>query len=207
MKWRLRLLIVLSGGIAHCSNANMEQANCKWRHFNALCHFFFWCGLSLFSFFLPSPAMGHHFHISVDLFISFPSYLPGHYCDISAFPIFIFIFFYFASHPIYRCLYCIFCSFSAICSTLPSLIMFIFIYFFALSLSLTESCSLWCVSRAVFVLNLWKFMQHASAYLLHYWMKLLVILGSYLRMPMASGCSFLCNNPRIDSQTTTRAVN
>lgn len=77
-----------------------------------------------------------HFSVSLYLFISFPSYLPSLYCDISTFPIFISLSFHSAS----RLVSIPFSSFFAE-SYLPPASIIIF-HLLTLSLSLTQSCSL-----------------------------------------------------------------
>lgn len=158
-----------------CSNANetikfMYQTNCKWRLSNALCHFFylmfplpvflsvsskgtiFLCVLQSFSL----------FYVAY-LLISFPSYLHRHNYDISTFSHFyLTTFFILSSNPSIP-------FFLILCSEFSAPAFLNIFNLFTLSLSLTRSCSLWCVPHPAFVLNLWKFMRHASSYCITGW--------------------------------------
>lgn len=146
----------------------LYQSNCKWRHFNALCHFFYQM-FSLFQFFYPSPAMEQSSSVCV---LSFPPfYVSFHLIPLLSTQALLqhINFFYFPpsfslspNQPIYI----FFSSFFAMIRAPASLIIF---HLFTFSLSLTQPCSLWCAPRPAFVLNLWKFMRDTSSYCITGW--------------------------------------
>lgn len=145
---------------------------------------------------LPSMACSH-FPVFMYLFISFPSYLPRHYCDISTFPIFISL----SSFCLPTHIYTFFSpSFLSVISLpLPPSSSFIF------SLINTIMLSLMCSRAPRLSLTCGNLCgMHRPTALLDENVGNISLLSMHANRLWVF---LLYNNPHIDSQTTTRAVN